>query len=517
MSVTLNNLFNFSRPLPAPFDTLPGKKIPVSSRYGDSTEATLCATVIKAVNAICACMQGSDGAVGVIDHRTVAEYKSAAGPETYHLVVYDSGSGGIMASVYNKDTEVFENYVLNNSNRDGAAVVMAMFPVLMKDSEFQNAFETYYGQYTGSFPDMIQRAILDIYSHHAPEEKVCCCAPTGRAARRMEDSTGFPASTIHRALNLMPGEEGGQNNPEPIDAKLVLVDEMSMLDIYLANKLLDAVMLGSKLVLIGDADQLPSVGPGAVLSEMIASGCVPIVRLDKVFRQEAGSRIAANAKLIRDGYKTLEWGEDFTFVESPSIEESAEKIVRLYLHEVDKYGLDNVALLTPYRKKTETGVDALNARLRDLVNPPSPRKPEAHHGRKSFRVGDKVMQIKNAREVNNGDVGYIFNISYGEDVMVQVDFSGRTVDYSTDELALLDWAYASTVHKAQGSEYESVIVNLQKAHYIMLNRPLVYTAITRGKSKVTLVGEQPALTTAIGRIETEKRGTCLAQRIREGR
>ena len=163
-------------------------------------------------------------------------------------------------------------------------------------------------------------------------------------------------------------------------------------------------------------------------------------------------------QLIRDGYKTLEWGEDFAFVESPSIEESAEKIIKLYLQEVEKYGLDNVALLTPYRKKTETSVDALNARLRGLVNPPSPRKPEAHHGRKAFRVGDKVMQIKNAREVNNGDVGYIFNISYSDDVVIQVDFSGRTVDYSTDELALLDWAYASTVHKAQGSEYESVIV-----------------------------------------------------------
>lgn len=180
----------------------------------------------------------------------------------------------------------------------------------------------------GTGKTMIQRAILDIYKRHDPEEKICYCAPTGRAARRMEDSTGFPASTIHRALNLMPGEEGGQNSPEPIDAKLVLVDEVSMLDIYLANKLLDAVMLGSRLVLIGDADQLPSVGTGAVLSEMITSGCVPVVRLDKVFRQEAGSRIAANAKLIRNGYKTLEWGEDFAFVESPSIEGSAEKNIK---------------------------------------------------------------------------------------------------------------------------------------------------------------------------------------------
>lgn len=154
MSATLNNLFNFSRPLPAPFDTLPSKKVPVSSKYGDGTQATLMATVIKGINAVCACMQGGAGAVGVIDHRTVAEYKSAMGPDAYHLVVYDSASGSVMASVYDKNTEVFENYVLNNSNRDGAAIVMAMFPVLMKDSEFETALDSYFRQYTGGFADM---------------------------------------------------------------------------------------------------------------------------------------------------------------------------------------------------------------------------------------------------------------------------------------------------------------------------------------------------------------------------
>ncbi|MEH2933609.1 ATP-dependent RecD-like DNA helicase [Acutalibacter sp. JLR.KK004] len=367
----------------------------------------------------------------------------------------------------------------------------------------------------GTGKTMIQRAILDIYKRQHPDHKICCCAPTGRAARRMEQSTGHPANTVHKTLNLLANEDGDYGQPEPIDADLILVDEVSMLDIYLANYLLQSVSLGSQLVLIGDADQLPSVGPGAVLSEMIASEQVPVARLDKVFRQEEGSRIAANAKLIRDGYKTLEWGDDFSLVESPTIQESADKIVELYMREVEKHGLDNVALLTPYRKKTATGADSLNARLRDLVNPPDPEKREAHCGKRVFRVGDKVMQTKNSEEVNNGDVGYITRISYGEDTTVQVDFGGLTVNYSTESLSKLDWGYASTVHKSQGSEYQSVLINLQKAHYIMLNRPLIYTAITRGKSKVTLVGERRALYTAISKTETEKRGTCLAQRLQQ--
>lgn len=367
----------------------------------------------------------------------------------------------------------------------------------------------------GTGKTMIQRAILDIYKRQYPGKKICCCAPTGRAARRMEQSTGHPANTVHKTLNLLANEDGEYNQPEPIDADLILVDEVSMLDIYLANYLLQSVMAGSRLVLIGDADQLPSVGPGAVLSELIASEEVPVARLNKVFRQEEGSRIAANAKLIRDGYKTLEWGEDFTLIESPTIQESADKIVELYLREVEKYGLDNVALLTPYRKKTETGADALNARLRDLINPPEPGKREVHCGRRVFRVGDKVMQTRNSESVNNGDVGYIIGISYDEETTIQIDFGGLAVNYTIDNLAKLDWGYASTVHKSQGSEYQSVIVNLQKAHYIMLNRPLVYTAITRGKSKVTLVGERRALYTAISHTETEKRGTCLAQRLKE--
>lgn len=369
----------------------------------------------------------------------------------------------------------------------------------------------------GTGKTLIQKAILNIYHRRNPELEICCCAPTGRAARRMEQSTGFPASTVHKALGLIAGEDGDYGEPEALDADLVLVDEVSMLDIYLAGHLFDSIKYGAQVILIGDADQLPSVGPGAVLSEMIASSCIPVVKLDKVFRQNAGSRIATNAKLIRHGNVGLEYGDDFQFIESPSIPDSAERIAQLYTQETAKYGVDNVALLTPYRQKTETGVNSLNERLRELVNPADPRKAEAAHGKRKFRCGDKVMQTRNHEDVNNGDIGYIRKITGSrDDTTVMVDFGdGRRMEYDSSELEMLDLGYASTIHKSQGSEYSSVIINLQCAHSIMLTRPLLYTAITRGKNRVIIVGEKRALCIAIKRTDTEKRGTCLAKRLQE--
>ena len=367
----------------------------------------------------------------------------------------------------------------------------------------------------GTGKTMLQKALLGIYSRNHPSKEIVCCAPTGRAARRMEQSTGFPASTVHKALGLIAGEDGEYGDPETLDADLILVDEVSMLDIYLAGDLFDSVKPGSQLILIGDADQLPSVGPGAVLSEMIASGTVPVVKLDKIFRQTAGSRIATNAKLIRHGNMSLEYGSDFQFYDSASIPKSAEKIVELYLQETAKYGVDNVALLSPYRQKTETGVNALNELLREKINPPAPDKAEVVHGTRRFRCGDKVMQIKNCDEISNGDIGYITKIcKAGDETTVTIDFGdGRTAEYDTSQLDMLDLGYASTIHKSQGSEYRSVIINLQCAHYVMLTRPLVYTAITRGKENVIIVGERRALCMAIKKTDTEKRGTCLAKRL----
>jgi exodeoxyribonuclease V alpha subunit len=350
-----------------------------------------------------------------------------------------------------------------------------------------------------------------------PAAKIACCAPTGKAARRMEQSTGVPSTTVHRALGLIANEDGHYGDPETLEADLVLVDEVSMLDVYLAEKLLRSVPATARLILVGDSDQLPSVGPGAVLKEIIASNLVPVVRLDQVFRQKNGSRIAANAKLIRHGNLSLEYGPDFEFYDSTDLSVSADIIESLYLQETAKYGIDNVVLLSPYRQKTETGANALNQRLQGKVNPPADGKQEAVHGQRRFRTGDKVMQIKNCEDINNGDVGYITSISGTQsESVVRIDFGdGRVVDYENGDLDMLDLGYACTVHKSQGSEYKSVIINLQCAHSVMLVRPLIYTAITRAKEKVLIVGERRALCTAIRRIDTEQRGTKLAQRIND--
>ena len=369
----------------------------------------------------------------------------------------------------------------------------------------------------GTGKSMILRAILDIYRRQNPGKEICLCAPTGRAARRMEQATGLAASTVHKALGLLAGEDGDYGEPQALDADIILVDEVSMMDIYLAGRLLEAVKSRAQVVLIGDSDQLPSVGPGAVLSEMIASERIPVVRLDKVFRQNDGSRIAVNAKLIRHGNLSLEYGNDFRFVDSANLSDSASRIAELYMQEVARYGVDNVAMLSPYRQKTETGVNALNEMLRELVNPPDEGKPEVVCGKRKFRVGDKVMQVKNFEDVSNGDIGYIRNIfKYGDETTVCVDFGdGRNMEYDSSELDMLDLGYASTIHKAQGAEYQSVIINLQCAHHIMLTRPLIYTAITRGKDRVIIVGERRALCISIKKTDIEKRGTCLAHRLQE--
>lgn len=369
----------------------------------------------------------------------------------------------------------------------------------------------------GTGKTSVQRALLDLYKKRFPAARIVCCAPTGKAARRMEQSTGVPSATVHRVLGLIANEDGQYGDPETLDADLVLVDEVSMLDVYLAEKLFRSIPATARLILVGDSDQLPSVGPGAVLKEIIASGRVPVVRLDQVFRQKNGSRIAANAKLIRHGNLSLEYGPDFEFYDSTDMSVSAEIIESLYLQETARCGIDNVVLLSPYRQKTETGANALNQRLQGKVNPPADGKMDAVHGQRRFRTGDKVMQIKNCEDINNGDVGYITFITGTQtESVIRIDFGdGRVVDYENGDLDMLDLGYACTVHKSQGSEYKSVIINLQCAHSVMLVRPLIYTAITRAKEKVLIVGERRALCTAIRRIDTEQRGTKLAQRIRE--
>lgn len=369
----------------------------------------------------------------------------------------------------------------------------------------------------GTGKTAVQRALLDLYRDKCPEAEIICCAPTGQAAQRMKESSGLPSSTIHKALCIKATADGSLTEGGTLNADLILVDEVSMMDAYLAERLFSAVPPHARLVLVGDADQLPSVGPGAVLKEIIRSGVVPVVRLDHVFRQSAGSRIATNARLIKHGNLSMEYGPDFMFFDSNDLAASAEMIEELYMQEVHKYGVDGVAFLTPFRHKTDTSVDAMNARLQALVNPPAPGKTEAVFGQLRFRLGDKVMQIKNYEQVNNGDVGYIQSITGPEnEATVVVDFGdGRIMEYENEQLRMLDLGYASTVHKSQGAQYKSVIMNLQCAHAIMLIRAIVYTAITRARLRLIIVGERKALCRAIRNTKADQRGTRLAQRIQD--
>ncbi len=369
----------------------------------------------------------------------------------------------------------------------------------------------------GTGKTAVQKAILDLYREKYPEATIVCCAPTGQAAQKMKESSGLPASTIHKALCIKANPDGSLTTGIMLSADLILVDEVSMMDAFLAERLFAAVPPNARLVLVGDADQLPSVGPGAVLKDIIGSGVVPVVRLDHVFRQSAGSRIATNARLIKHGNLSMEYGPDFMFFDSKDLAVSADIIENLYMQEVKKFGVDGVAFLTPFRHKTETSVDAMNARLQALVNPAAPGKPEAVSGQLRFRLGDKVMQIKNYEQVNNGDVGYITSITGPEnEASVQIDFGdGRVMEYENEQLKMLDLGYASTVHKSQGAQYKSVIMNLQCAHAIMLIRAIVYTAITRARLRLAIVGERKALCRAIRNTKADQRGTRLAQRIQD--
>lgn len=370
----------------------------------------------------------------------------------------------------------------------------------------------------GTGKTSIQRAILNIYKKAFPDSDVVCCAPTGRAARRMEQSTGYPASTIHKVLNLTAGEVHELKDIDLLEADLVLVDEVSMMDMLTTWYLFNALPPSCRLILVGDADQLPSVGPGAVLNELLACGQLPAVILDKVFRQSEGSLVAENAQRIRHGVTDLEFGDDFQFWPSAEETQSAQYLMWFYKREVDRYGVDNVALLTPFRKKSKTGVYSLNAALHDTINPASQEKDEIETGQRILRVGDKVMQMKNRDFASNGDIGYICTSKRDSDgILVEVDFGDdRVVAYEDAEsLRQLELAYAATIHKSQGSEYDAVLINIQNMHGKMLNRALIYTAETRAKKQVIIVGDWEAVVRAIQTADTKRRNTMLAVRIND--
>lgn len=369
----------------------------------------------------------------------------------------------------------------------------------------------------GTGKTTIIKFIRNIYMKNNKNKKILMCSPTGVAATRMSESTNGEACTVHKALNLAANDEGTYGDVDPLDYDLIIVDETSMLDIYLAKVLFEAVNKGAKLLFIGDVDQLPSVGPGAILRDIIESGVVPVAVLTKVYRQADGSLIALNALLIKQGKCSFDYGDAFQFIPANNFDEAAYIMKDLYLKEIRAKGINNVMMLSPFKQKTASGVNSLN-QMRDEANPPSPDKAEVVYGSKIYREGDKIIQLKNVDNISNGDIGFITKIYKDENrTFVKIDFGHeRIVDYSMDDLDLIDWSYAMTVHKSQGSEADTVIFNLLDGHGIMLKRNLLYTAITRAKKKVYIIGSMSAIQKAVssGISNEDRRITLLASTIR---
>jgi len=356
----------------------------------------------------------------------------------------------------------------------------------------------------------------------AKEQRVQLAAPTGRAAKRMEEIAGARAATIHRLLEYSPIKMNfvrDQNNP--LECDVLIIDEASMLDIVLFYHLLKATPSEASIILVGDADQLPSVGPGNVLRDLIESGFADVVELTEIFRQAEGSLIVRNAHRINRGQEpVVPRGEaaqksDFHFIERATPEEVASTVETLVSDRIPgAFSMDpllDIQVLSPMHKGV-AGVSDLNSRLQQLLNPSG---AELAHGSRTFRPRDKVMQIKNNydKDVFNGDLGLIHSIDR-ERRQVVVDFDGRLVIYEFSELDELELAYAISVHKSQGSEYRAVVAPVIMPHYVLLQRNLIYTAVTRGKELVVLVGSPQALSTAIGNAKIKQRHTRLSGRLR---
>ncbi len=354
---------------------------------------------------------------------------------------------------------------------------------------------------------------------------VLLCAPTGRAAKRLNETTGQEAKTIHRLLEYKPAQSTPfvRDQSNPLDADLIIVDETSMVDILLMNHLLNAIDAGCHLLLVGDVDQLPSVGPGSVLRDLIESGMIPVTRLDTIFRQAEDSFIIVNAHRINQGEMPLfdRTAKDFFLFSESDAEKAAQWVVDIVSQRIpDKFGfksMEDIQVLTPMHRGA-AGVTELNQRLQARLNPPSARKTEYQHGQRILREQDRVMQMRNDYErlVFNGDMGIISEIDL-ENQAVKVIVDGREVSYEFSQVDELVHSYAASIHKAQGSEFPVVVIPLLTEHYRLLQRNLLYTAVTRARQVVVLVGSRKAIGMAVHNDRIAQRNTRLAQRLRDYR
>jgi exodeoxyribonuclease V alpha subunit len=371
----------------------------------------------------------------------------------------------------------------------------------------------------GTGKTTIINAVLKVFSKLPIN--IMLAAPTGRAAKRMNETTGHEAKTIHRMLEYSFRKGGFQKDDEdPLDCDLLIIDEASMIDTILMHYLLKAIPKEATFILVGDVNQLPSVGAGNVLKDIISSGVVPVVELNEIFRQAKESQIIVNAHKINNGVipslDSNQQDTDFYFIQKEDPEDVLRIILELAKDRVpNKFGFDafdDIQILTPLHKGV-VGAGNLNVELQKTLNP---GEGGVIRGNKNFRVNDKVMQIKNNydKDIFNGDIGIISRINQEEQVVI-ITFDGRPVEYDYADLDEIVLAYAVSVHKSQGSEYPAVIIPVVTQHYILLQRNLIYTAVTRGRKLVVMVGTKKALAIGVKNNKTEKRYTYLRQRLRE--
>ena len=357
------------------------------------------------------------------------------------------------------------------------------------------------------------------------------CAPTGRAAKRMSEATGRNARTIHRLLEYA-GEDGRflRDEHNPLDCAAVVVDEMSMVDIFLFRALLRALAPGTRLVMVGDKDQLPSVGAGNVLGDILKSGAVPSVTLTEVFRQAASSMIVRNAHRINRGeYPEIRTRDtDFFLERKESMRAAVDSVVRLVTARLPRYlGVDplrGIQVMAPM-KRTDAGVYALNAVLQQALNPPEIGKRELRRGETVFRLGDKVMQVKNDYDLEwsrgtehgvgvfNGDIGYIADADAREEMVVVEFDDGRVATYGLAELEELELAYCMSVHKSQGSEFDCVVLPLVSGPRLLMTRNLLYTAVTRARRMVVVVGREQCMRAMVDNNYIDRRFSALDERL----
>jgi exodeoxyribonuclease V alpha subunit len=355
-----------------------------------------------------------------------------------------------------------------------------------------------------------------IAAYRAYGLKILLAAPTGRAAKRMTEATGLEAKTIHRLLECKPPEGYQKNEENPLEGDVLIVDECSMIDIILMNSLLKAIPPNMRLILVGDIDQLPSVGAGNVLRDIIESDQFPVIRLTRIFRQAQTSRIIMNAHKINGGkMPDISNGKDsdFFFIQKEEVEDTVSEIVKLVKYNLPQYyktPSSMIQVLTPMQRGI-VGATNLNIALQEALNPAG---EGLRRSGSVFRVEDKVMQIRNnyEKEVFNGDIGIVTSIDL-EDRSLRIDFDGRQIQYDVTELDEIVLAYATTIHKAQGSEYPIVVMPILMNHYVMLQRNLIYTGITRAKNVLIMVGNKKALAYAVNNVTVTKRNTLLKERL----